>query len=150
MVSRKGLVMGLLIGVLLLSVWISFSATPALAVNDPCPTGSAAPCAEDVQLSGCVQCHSIRVTGGNRNGTDRIITGSSGSSRHEIDPKVADWTSTVQAMLTKGAIGSLEIISGYLNTNYCTTCNGPILGSPAASAITDTAATVTWGTSANR
>ncbi|HTP41908.1 MAG TPA: YncE family protein, partial [Nitrospiria bacterium] len=53
----------------------------------------------------------------------------------------------VQAMIDKGSPSVLTPTSGYLNTNYCTGCNGPILGSPVVSAITDTGATVTWPTS---
>ncbi|MGH7275151.1 MAG: hypothetical protein ACREIQ_11930, partial [Nitrospiria bacterium] len=123
-------------------------ATPTWAQN-VCPNGSAAPCAEDVQVNGCVQCHSMVVVGGNRNGTDRRITASAGSNRHINDPRLSDWSSNVASMISKGAPSDQILTSGYLYTNYCTTCTGPILGSPSPSNITETTATLTWSTSAN-
>jgi len=136
-------------GVSLLTAWLLFGATPARAAGETCPNGSSAPCVEDIQLNGCVTCHSIRVTGANRNGTDRIITAATGTRRH-IDDTRQDWTPIVDNMISaKGSTATLELTAGYLNTNYCPTCAGPILGSPVQSAVTDSTATVTWSTSAN-
>jgi YVTN family beta-propeller protein len=132
----------------LLGLLVLFHAIPAWAVNDTCANGQVAPCAEDVIMNQCNECHTIKITGGNRDGTDRIITGSTGTKRHELDPKIADWTSIVQAMITKGSTADPNLTPGYLNTNYCDTCTGPILGSPVASNLTDTGATLTWSTSA--
>ena len=140
---------GVFFGVILFSLWLIFGAAPSQAAGETCSNGSASPCAEDLQIQGCTNCHSIRVTGGNRNGTDRVITGSSGVNRHIDDPPIADWTSIVQSMIDKGAAAILELTSGYLNTNYCVGCAGPILGSPVQSNVTTTGATVTWSTSAN-
>jgi DNA-binding beta-propeller fold protein YncE len=136
-------------GFLLLGAWAFVHATPAYAAGETCSTGSSAPCAEDPQLDGCTQCHSMRITSGNRNGTDRVITASSGVFRHIDDPKIADWTSLTQSMIDKGSPALLDQTAGYLNTNYCTSCNGAILGSPVAGSITDSGATVTWKTSYN-
>jgi subtilase family serine protease len=146
----KHLVAGFFAGFLVigaLGAGILFTATPARAAGETCSTGSASPCAEDIQLNGCNACHSIRVTGGNRNGTSRVITGATGTTRHIDDPKISDWTSIVSAMMNKGAVGVLNLTAGYLNTNYCSTCTGPILGSPLQSSITTSGATVTWSTS---
>jgi subtilase family serine protease len=142
----KNLVTGLFLGLLIVCVWVLFNATPARASGETCSNGSPAPCSEDLQINGCTACHSIRVTGGNRNGTSRVITGSAGSTRHIDDPNTADWTSIVSAMQSKGALAT-SATAGYLNTNYCPACTGPILGSPVQSAVTDSSATVTWGTS---
>jgi DNA-binding beta-propeller fold protein YncE len=136
-------------GILLLGAWVLLKPAPAFASGETCSTGSSAPCAEDPQMNGCTQCHSLRITAGNRNGTDRVITASDGVQRHIDDPKIADWTSIVQAMIDKGSPAILELTAGYLNTNYCTSCTGTILGSPVPSAITDTTATVTWSTSSS-
>jgi subtilase family serine protease len=119
-----------------------------MAAGETCSNGSPAPCAEDIQISGCTACHSIRVTAGNRNGTDRVITGSSGTTRHIDDPLTSDWGSIVSAMQSKGALAT-SATTGYLNTNYCPGCTGPILGSPVQSAVTDSSATVSWSTSYN-
>ncbi|HUJ79479.1 MAG TPA: YncE family protein [Nitrospiria bacterium] len=137
----------LLMGGFLVGAWVLVNPAPASAAGETCPNGSSAPCSEDIQMDGCNQCHSIRITGGNRDGTDRVITASAGVNRHIDDPKIADWTSIVVSMISKGSAAVQTPTAGYLNTNYCTGCNGPILGSPVASAITDTTATVTWSTS---
>ena len=145
---RRHRVAGLVfIGLLVACAWLWLNAMPAQAAGETCSNGSPSPCAEDIQLNGCTACHSIRITGGSRNGSDRVITGSSGVNRHIDDPMIADWTSTVQAMIDKGAPADVTATSGYLNTNYCPTCTGPILGSPVQSAVTDSSATVTWSTS---
>jgi DNA-binding beta-propeller fold protein YncE len=146
-IRKRTIGLCLLTGIFLVGAWVLSQPAPAFAANETCPTGSSAPCAEDTQLDSCVQCHSIRITGGNRNGTDRVITASTGVNRHIDDPKIADWTSLVQSMIDKGSPAAVTPTSGYLNTNYCTGCNGPILGSPVLTGITDTGATVTWSTS---
>ena len=145
---RRHRVAGLVfIGLLVACAWLWLNAMPAQAAGETCSNGSASPCAEDIQLNGCTACHSIRITGGSRNGSDRVITGSSGVNRHIDDPMIADWTSTVQAMIDKGAPADVTATSGYLNTNYCPTCTGPILGSPVQSSVTSSTANVTWSTS---
>jgi len=151
MKARRDLISGFFLAVILLSMWFLFGPSTALAANENCANGQSAPCAEDVQVSGCFACHSILLAGGNRNGTDRQITASLGTDRHILDPKQADWTSTVQTMVNKGAQVpvSVTVTAGYLNTNYCTGCTGPILGSPVVSSITQTGATITWSTSGN-
>jgi subtilase family serine protease len=149
---RKGLIAGLFIGIIFLGAWILFWTTPAWAAGETCANGqSSIPngCAEDVQMNGCTQCHSLRVTGGNRNGTDRIIEASPGTNRHIDDPRIADWTLIVDSMISKGSTAILELTAGYLNTNYNLTSSGPILGSPLQSSVTSTSATVTWSTSYN-
>ena len=145
----KNFLAGIFLGFAVFCVGMLLEATPALADGETCANGSPAPCFEDIQLSGCSICHSIRVTGGNRNGTDRVITGSSGVLRHIDDPRTADWGSIVSAMIGKGSPANLGLTTGYLNTNYCPTCTGPILGSPVQSSVTDSGATVTWSTSYN-
>jgi len=145
------LIAGLRIGLFIFATGLVFQAMPARAAGEICVNGNSAPCQEDVQLTGCTLCHSIKLVAGNRNLTDRQIWASSGTNRHEAAPKRADWTSTVQSMIDKGSPAVLELTAGYLNTNYCTGCAGPILGSPFVDtgSITDTAASVSWGTSAN-
>ena len=140
---------GFFCGSVLFGLWLLFGATPSHAAGETCSNGNAAPCQEDIQLQSCVNCHSIRVTGGSRNSTDRMITGSTGVNRHIDDPKISDWTSIVQSMIDKGSTAILELTAGYLNTNYCVGCTGPILGSPAQTTVTTTDATITWSTSAN-
>jgi WD40 repeat protein len=142
-------VLWLFTGFLLLGVWAYLHPAPAFAAGETCSNGQSAPCAEDPQLDGCTQCHTTRVTAGNRNGTDRITMAATGVNRHIDDPKIADWTSLVQTMIDKGSPAILDKTAGYLNTNYCTSCTGPILGSPVAGSITDSGATITWKTSYN-
>jgi YVTN family beta-propeller protein len=146
---QKRLVVGLAIGLFILGAWVFLQPSSAWAAGETCVNGSSAPCEEDIQLLGCTLCHSIRLMGGNRNGTDRQIWAATGTNRHETAPKRADWTATVQSMIDKGSPAILELTAGYLNTNYCTSCTGPILGSPVptTATITDTTATVTWTTS---
>ncbi|HEY4485734.1 MAG TPA: hypothetical protein VI702_05395, partial [Nitrospiria bacterium] len=132
---------------LMTAAMVFLEAVPAY--SQTCSTGASAPCAEDPALDACMQCHGYQLVGGNRNGTDRYIFFSSGPLRHQIAPLRDDWTSTVQAMVNKGARAVLELTAGYLNTNYCSTCTGPIVGSPAVSNITETSASVTWSTSYN-
>ena len=144
----KSLVAGLFLGLLVVCAGLISMTTPAMAAGETCATGSPAPCVEDIQINGCSACHSIRIIGGNRNGTDRVITGSNGTTRHIDDPTTADWGSIVTAMQGKGAVAT-SATAGYLNTNYCPTCTGPILGSPIQSNVTSSGATVTWSTSYN-
>ncbi|MFZ5877455.1 MAG: beta strand repeat-containing protein [Nitrospirota bacterium] len=138
-----------LIGFLLVLGGVSsvlITASPAEAAS--CQGGTA-PCAEDPVIDPCYVCHSMTIAGGNRNGTDRQITLSVASQRHILGPRMADWFSTVSGMISKGAGGTADKISAYLNTNYCTTCNGPILSSATISGIASDQATVNWTTSAN-
>ncbi|MEO5656759.1 MAG: VCBS repeat-containing protein [Nitrospiria bacterium] len=124
----------------------TFTATAEAALCD----GTATPCVEDPAIDNCVQCHSIKVQGGNRNGTDRFLTVSSSTNRHILGPRQSDWTADVSGMISKGAPGDTTKAaktSAYLNTNYCTTCTGPILSSATISGITSTAAKVEWTTS---
>jgi DNA-binding beta-propeller fold protein YncE len=149
---RKCLVTGLGVGIcIILGAWVLIQSTPAWAADETCVNGNPAPCEEDIQLVGCTLCHSIRMIAGNRNGTDRQVWAATGTNRHETAPKRADWTALVQSMIDKGSPAILELTAGYLNTNYCTSCSGPILGSPVVptATITDTAAVVNWDTSAN-
>jgi len=157
---RKDLIAGLFIGGVFLGAWLFFfGAKPAWADGETCATGSPSPCVEDPVIGGgkgCNFCHSIRIEGGNRNGTDRIITSivTHIIGRHIDDPPTIDWTSIVNSMIGKGAVVTVDQAAGYLNTNYganCSTgpCTGPILGSPVQSNVTDSTATVTWSTSAN-
>ena len=136
-----------LCGVAALFVLLALLPPPAEAAS--CDGTAVAPCAEDIALDGCTQCHSMTIPGGNRNGTDRKITLSTSSNRHILSPTMADWTSTVSGMIAKGSTSNLAKTSAYLNTNYCPTCLGPILSSAALSGITGTTATVEWTTSAN-
>jgi YVTN family beta-propeller protein len=145
----KILVGGFLLGLLIVCAAIFFSATPVLAAGETCSNGNPSPCAEDPQLTGCVLCHSIRITAGNRDGTARVITGATGSTRHIDDPKIVDWTSIVSAMISKGSPADLQLTSAYLNTNYCTGCTGVIVSSPVVINLTDTSASITWTTSLN-
>ena len=145
----KNFVAGLFLGLLIVGVAVLFQAAPAWAAGETCSNGSPAPCAEDLQLNGCSICHSIRIMGGNRDGTDRVITGSGGVLRHIDDPRTADWTSIVSAMIGKGSGADLELTSGYLNTNYCISCTGVIVSSPLVVNITDSSATIIWTTSLN-
>jgi DNA-binding beta-propeller fold protein YncE len=142
-------ILWLFAGFLLLGVWAYVHPTTAFAAFETCSNGQSAPCAEDPQLDGCTQCHTTRVTGGNRNGTDRIIMAATGVNRHIDDPKIANWTSLVQTMIDKGSPSILVKTAGYLNTNYCTTCNKLILGSPDVPTIeiTSSEANVYWSTS---
>ena len=143
---HKGFV-AVLLGLTIVSFWLIAGPRTARATGETCPNGSLAPCAEDQQLDGCTACHSVRVIGGNRNGTDRIIAAATGAQRHIADPRMADWTNIVQSMVNKGSPVVLGLTAGYLNTNYCIGCTGPILGSPAASGVTVSGATLTWSTS---
>ncbi len=121
--------------------------TPSIAQAAAC---TAAPCAEDPAIDTCVQCHSMTITGGNRNGTDRPITLSNASQRHILGPPLADWSSIVSGMIGKGAGGMAATITAYLNTNYCTPgCTGPILSTATLSGIQSDRVTVSWTTSAN-
>jgi DNA-binding beta-propeller fold protein YncE len=143
---HKDVVFVFLIGVTIIGICLLSSPGSAKAAGETCSNGSAAPCAEDYQLDGCTICHSIRITAGNRDGTDRIITAATGVQRHIDDPLMADWTSIIQSMTNKGA-PSTPGTTGYLNTNYCTGCTGPILGSPKLSFISTSGAALTWSTS---
>jgi subtilase family serine protease len=145
--GSKNVAAGLFFGLLTICACLLWNVTPARAAGETCSTGSASPCAEDIEMSSCNICHSIRVTAGNRNGTNRVITGASGTVRHIDDPKISDWTSIVSAMISKGSPAVLNLTAGYLNTNYCSTCTGPILGSPLQSSVTSSGAIVTWSTS---
>jgi hypothetical protein len=147
--TRKYFVSALLIGILVAAAWFLFTAMPAQAQQSCAGPGGV--CAEDPVLQGCTQCHSYQIQGGNRNGTARQIWRSSGAMRHELAPKRTDWTTTVQQMISKGSSAVLARTAGYLNTNYCTTCTGPILSSISAPSaqITTTTATIIWSTSAS-
>jgi subtilase family serine protease len=153
---RTNHMIGFFIGGLLLGAWfLFFGAPPARAMGETCPNGSPAPCVEDIQITVCNKCHSIAIPGGNRNGTDRIVTASDTINRgaaHVLDP-LSDrgaWLTIVTGMLSKfGLATDPTPIAGFFNTNYCTTCTGPILGSPMQSNVAGTTATVTWSTSAN-
>jgi len=136
-----------LCGVAALFTWLLVFSPPAEAAS--CE-GAAAPCVEDPTLNGCVQCHSMQIVGGNRNGTDRFITLSASTNRHILGARQADWGSNVAGMISKGATAADQAkTTAYLTTNYCPTCTGPILSSAALSGITSTSATVQWTTSAN-
>jgi len=155
MQMKKTVILASFIGATLLMAWFFFGATPARAMGETCANGSPAPCVEDIQITVCNKCHSIAIPGGNRNGTDRQVTASDTINRgaaHVLDP-LSDrgaWSTTVTAMLSKfGLATDPTPIAGYMNTNYCTTCTGPILGSPMQSNVAGTTATVTWPTSAN-
>lgn len=111
--------------------------------------GAPAPCVEDPAINGCVLCHSMTITGGNRNGTDRPITVSTGSMRHILGPPMASWLSTVQGMIAKGSSATAATTAAYMDTNYCPTCTGPIMSSPVISNVSSSGATVSWTTSAN-
>ena len=112
--------------------------------------GGTAPCAEDPAIQACNVCHSIQIQGGNRNGTDRYITLSTGTFRHILDPAQADWTATVNSMISKGAAPADPVATiGYMNMNYCSTCTGVIMSGPAVVDITSASATITWSTSLN-
>jgi hypothetical protein len=138
----------LILGVLLVAAAGSMM-VPSVAEAVSCE-GAAAPCAEDPALDNCTQCHSMGITGGNRNGTDRMITVSSASNRHILGPTMANWLSTVQGMISKGGGGNAATIAAYLNTNYCGAgCTGPIMSSPAISDVTSDGMTVSWVTSGN-
>ncbi|MBI3812046.1 MAG: fibronectin type III domain-containing protein [Nitrospirae bacterium] len=144
MLRKTGFVLLMLIG---LSTFAALIPSPVKAAGG-CGTGATAPCAEDPAIKYCNACHTIQIQGGNRNGTDRFITLNSATFRHILDPKQADWTSTVNAMITKGADPSaINTVPGYLNMNYCSTCTGVILSGPAVVNIKDTSATITWSTS---
>ncbi len=136
-----------LCGAVALFIFTAFSPPPAEAAS--CDGAATAPCSEDVTLDSCTQCHSMTIPGGNRNGTDRKITLSVSSNRHILSPTMADWTATVDSMIAKGSGANSAKTSAYLNTNYCPTCTGPILSSPAISGISSSGATVEWTTSAN-
>ncbi|MBI3606671.1 MAG: VCBS repeat-containing protein, partial [Nitrospirae bacterium] len=140
----RGIVIALC-GVAAFFLLLAFSPPAEAASCD----GAPAPCAEDVAIDGCTQCHSITIPGGNRNGTDRKITLSTGSARHILSPAMSDWTGTVNAMISKGSPANAAKTAGYLNSNYCPTCTGPILSSASVSGVTASAATVGWTTSAN-
>jgi hypothetical protein len=138
-----------LVGLLLVLAGASFTLlTPSVAQAASC-AGASSPCAEDPVIDACNVCHSMTITGGNRNGTDRPITLSTTSNRHILGPPLVDWTSNVAGMVSKGAGGTAEKIAAYLNTNYCTTCTGPILSSATISSILNDRATISWTTSAN-
>jgi hypothetical protein len=133
---------------------------PSIAEAASCE-GAPAPCAEDPALDNCVQCHSMTIAGGNRNGTDRMITVSAASNRHILGPPLASWLSTVEGMIAKGGGGTAATIAAYLNTNYnsnCspiifpnppapTPCRGPILSTPTFSDVQSDQATMSWVTS---
>ncbi len=131
----------LLAGLAALSAFAPSTAS-ALANCD----GAAAPCVEDPAIDGCVQCHSMQIVGGNRSGTDRFITRSLGNNRHILDPRLANWASNVDGMVAKGAQGVAATMTAYLNSNYCPTCNGPILSSPSITGVTQSVATIGWTT----
>jgi hypothetical protein len=122
--------------------------SPSVAQAASCD-GASPPCAEDPAIDACLQCHSMTITGGNRNGTDRPITLSNTSQRHILGPPQEDWLSNVVGMIAKGAAGTAGTIAAYLNTNYCTTCIGPILSTSSLSGIAFDRVTVSWTTSAN-
>lgn len=122
---------------------------PAEAEAASCD-GAPAPCVEDSAINGCVTCHSMTITGGNRNGSDRPITVSVGSMRHILGPPMASWASTVAGMVAKGAsVADQAQTAAYLDTNYCPTCTGPIMSSALISDVSSSGATVSWTTSAN-
>lgn len=138
-----------LVGFLLLLGGASITLiTPSVAQAASC-AGAAAPCAEDVAIDPCNMCHSMTITGGNRNGTDRPITLSNTSNRHILGPPLVNWTSNVSGMISKGSGGALADMAAYFNTNYCTTCTGPILSTASLSGIASDRVTVSWTTSAN-
>ena len=148
----KCLVAGLFVGLLILGAGMLFTATPASAAGETCSNGNPSPCFEDLMINGCSVCHTLQIEHGDRDGTDRYITAAaigSSVSRHIHDPLTADWSSIVTAMFGKGSTGVFELTAGYLNTNYCPSCTGPILGSPLQSNVTPNGATVTWSTSYN-
>ncbi|MBI3621643.1 MAG: VCBS repeat-containing protein [Nitrospirae bacterium] len=138
-----------------LSLADAYFSSPALALTD-CSTASA-PCAEDPVIGDnntCNACHSITIVGGNRNGTDRPITKSVASNRHVLDARQVNWTSTVTSMVGKGAGGGscdavcIEKIAAFMNTNYCPSCAGPIMGSVTVSGVATSGATIGWATDA--
>ncbi|HTP40852.1 MAG TPA: hypothetical protein VML36_00340, partial [Nitrospiria bacterium] len=71
-IRKRTIGLFLLAGIFLVGAWVLSQPAPAFADVQPtnCSTGSSAPCTEDTQMDGCIQCHSIRIQGGNRNGTD--------------------------------------------------------------------------------
>src|SRR5574341_20111 len=139
----------LILGVLLVAAAGSMM-VPSVAEAVSCE-GASAPCAEDPAIDNCTQCHSMGITGGNRNGTDRMITVSSASNRHILGPPLANWLSTVEGMIGKGAGGNAATTAAYLNTNYtpCAPNCGPIMSSPTISDVTSDGMTVSWITSGN-
>ncbi|MFZ5862238.1 MAG: beta strand repeat-containing protein [Nitrospirota bacterium] len=138
-----------LVGLVLVVLGTGASMLAPSAAQAASCAGATAPCAEDPALDACNQCHSMTMTTGNRNGTDRPITLSNGSDRHILGPREPDFTATVAGMLSKGAAGIAARITAYLNTNYCTTCTGPILSSASLSNIVSNGVTISWTTSAN-
>ncbi|MEW6681719.1 MAG: FG-GAP-like repeat-containing protein [Nitrospirota bacterium] len=140
-------VLAMFLGVFLAAA-AGWMVVPSVADAASCE-GAPAPCAEDTALDNCTQCHSMGITGGNRNGTDRMITVSSASNRHILGPPMASWLSTVQGMIAKGGGGVAATIAAYLDTNYCPTCTGPIMSSATISDVASDQFTVSWTTSGN-
>lgn len=170
---RKDFVIGFFIAILLLSAWALPKAAQAQStVGVTCANGQVSPCGEDPALlvgpnnNACNACHTVEIIGANRDGSDRFITSAvadtNGGGRHILDPLPGStgdtysfgltWTAIVKAMIGKGSAASADsaFVIGYLSTNYCATCTGPILASPVLTkgSITSTGATVTWATSA--
>jgi hypothetical protein len=136
------------LGVLLVAA--AGSMVPSVAEAVSCD-GAAAPCAEDPAIDNCTQCHSMRIQGGNRNGSDRQITVSAASNRHILGPPMSSWLATVQGMIGKGGTGDAARTAAYLDTNYapCAPSCGPIMSSPTISDAASDGFTVSWITSGN-
>lgn len=140
-------VLAMFLGVVLVAA-AGYMVVPSVAEAASCE-GAPAPCAEDPAIDNCMQCHSMGITGGNRNGTDRMITVSAASNRHILGPPQPSWLSTVEGMIAKGAGGVAAVTAAYLDTNYCPTCTGPIMSSATISGVASDQFTVNWTTSGN-